>query len=202
MAEKRKYTIPEKSNIPFEVPDMYFQKSFEEIIARKESLARLPYETPALYFEELTPQIESRILPKEQPFAVPQDYFQDLSRIILERKNENKTSTSLAPWYWGIGAAATLILMVTLFITDQKTDDLQAVTFPSSKELIAAIDKSDIHTYLENNAGANDEVILEVAEQKNVKLPEFGDQKISKKEKEEWKQELELEDLDDLDLEM
>jgi hypothetical protein len=78
---------------PFLVPDAYFDELGEAIQAEIR-LAQLKAETapePAFYFEGLAQEVENRIIldklsiQKEEPFAVPADYFEWLPSLIQDK---------------------------------------------------------------------------------------------------------------------
>lgn len=198
MNELRKYKIPEKPELPFRVPELYFENSEITIIQTVESLKKTPFNVSESYFNELSTRIGKRIpaLPSELPFETPDGYFDTLSHKIQTRKAPTPTGIE---WKWGYAAAmaAAIALVVVLWSPLSKTDP-EFVSTKSSTELIAAIDKQTIHQYLETSDN-HEALVLEIAEEKNIALPQFGDTKASEKESELWKKELELEDLEDLD---
>ncbi len=188
---------PEK---PWQVPANYFPELAKRISLRTHHFSSLPFQLPEKYFEVLPDSILKRTeaLPKSLPFTVEEDYFTQLNVCLLASKS--KVVPEISPrqeWAW-LGMAAALALVVTLLqgLMVEKPD-----AAPSSQEILASLDREELIRYLEQHGSPEQHVIYDLAEEKEISLPGFGDAKPLEAEKELWKDELELENLDELELE-
>lgn len=154
----------------FKVPDLYFHKSEEQLLAHCRGLLLQVhskpngFEVPENYFDQLADTVMERIssetlsfLPATDGFTVPEGYFETFSDRIQSRLTSNVQSTQTRTvtfrkiWYWA--AAACLFGVVGLFALKWSANQ-------SGDQLLSACTEDELLEYVTTYADEFDEESL------------------------------------------
>ena len=165
----------------FEVPKGYFE-SLEDGVLLKISTSNfdkeLPFKTPKNYFETIEDKVITTVKSNEQEnnFSIPENYFETIEDRVFEKINQEpkviNIKTKFVRTFLPIAAAASLLLFLTLKLSDNK----------SPQDHLANLESSEIENWINNgDLELNSFEIASVYEDENfddLELNQLNDDKL------------------------
>jgi hypothetical protein len=145
----------------------------------KPNKPQLPFQVPDGYFERLTEDITQRAKTSKEsfnnstPFTVPSAYFDNLPNAILE-KAKGKTRKTHYPIYWSVAASITLLIASSIwyFQTNNTSsiDTLANVPTMQLEKYLALQNTADIEFLVENDQTIVPDSLAQVINQEALPL--------------------------------
>jgi hypothetical protein len=219
----------EKKNI-FSTPDHYFDELSDKInlkiqtadLSTNKKYKGSIFKAPEGYFENLPHIITSQIGQEEQLkevklkeniYGTPEGYFETLPSIVQNKISAKKKKIFISEWTiqpaFQYSLAAAVILTIVLIVIFRSSPEITPRTMVVKEinidKILEGISIADINSYVRENEIILDEGLIEdIALSSKKEIPKIIEKSIpvSAKEKQQLKEEIELHDLNDLELDM